>query len=104
MTDIKYSTCRAAYNRYMRNVNFFSWYGLTLMLFPILAAVGGGMWEHNLRNAFCIGSLVLASLLAVYTIIGGCIIGDAISFTEFADIYSRKQTEKAFRKNKKWLI
>lgn len=104
MKDIKYSPCNAAYNRYMRTVRFFSWYGLIFTLFPITAAIGGGMWDANLRNGICIGLLILTFILFVYTIIGGCIIGDAISFEKFAKIYSYEQTEKAIRKNKKWLI
>ena len=71
MKEIKYSPCNAAYNRYMRTIKFFSWYGLTFTLFPITAAIGGGMWDANLRNGICIGLLILTFILFVYTIIGG---------------------------------
>ena len=103
MRDIKYSIMRKRYNHYCKIVNFFSWYGLTFTIWPILAAIGGGMIECGIYNIISIGSAILAVLLLAYTIIGGCIISDKVSFEKFAEYKSYEDTEKAIRKNKKWL-
>ena len=103
MKDIKYSTMRKRYNRYCKIVNFFSWYGLTFMIWALFAVIGGGMIECGIYNIISIGSIVLAISLFAYTIIGGCIIGDKVSFEKFAEYKSYEDTEKAIRKNQKWL-
>lgn len=103
MKDIKYSTMRARYNRYCKVVDFFSWYGATWMLVVFPAAIGGGMFEAGIHNVFSIGCVVLAILMFIYTFIGGCLIGDKVSFEEFAEYKSYEDTEKAIRKNQKWL-
>jgi hypothetical protein len=38
-----------------------------------------------------------------YTFIGGCIVSDKVSFEKFAELKSYEDTEKAIRKNQKWL-
>lgn len=103
MKDIKYSAMRKRYNRYCKVVDFFSWYGLAFMFVAFPAAIGGGMFEAGIHNAFSIGCIVLTILLFIYIIIGGCIIGDKVSFEKFAEYKSYEDTEKAIRKNKKWL-
>ena len=103
MNDIKYSSMRARYNRYCKIVDFFSWYGLAWLFVAFTAAIGGGMLEAGIRNAFSIGCVVLAILMLIYTFIGGCLIGDKVSFEKFAECKSYEDTEKAIRKNQKWL-
>lgn len=103
MKDIKYSSMRARYNRYCKVVDFFSYYGLAWLFVVFPAAIGGGMWESGVRNVVSIGLLVLTALLFIYIFIGGCIIGDKVSFEEFAKYKSFEDTEKAIRKNQKWL-
>jgi len=103
MKDIKYSSMRARYNRYCKIVDFFSWYGLAWLFVAFPAAIGGGMLEAGIHNAFSIGCVVLTVLLFIYIFIGGCIIGDKISFDKFAEYKSYENTEKAIRKNQKWL-
>lgn len=103
MKDIKYSSMRARYNRYCKVVDFFSYYGLAWMFVVFPAAIGGGMWESGIHNVVSIGLLALTALLFIYMFIGGCIIGDKVSFEEFAKYKSFEDTEKAIRKNQKWL-
>lgn len=103
MKDIKYSSMRTRYNRYCKIVDFFSWYGLAFLFVCFPAAIGGGMFEAGIHNAFSISCVVLTILLFIYMIIGGCIIGDKVSFEEFAKYKSYEDTEKAIRKNQKWL-
>ena len=103
MKDIKYSSMRARYNRYCKIVDFFSWYGATWLFVAFPAAIGGGMFEAGIHNAFSIGCVVLAILMFIYTFIGGCLIDDKVSFEKFAECKSYEDTEKAIRKNQKWL-
>lgn len=103
MKDIKYSAMRKRYNRYCKVVDFFSWYGLAFLFVAFPAAISGSMFEAGIHNAFSISCIVLTILLFIYIIIGGCIIDDKVSFEKFAEYKSYKDTEKAIRKNKKWL-
>ena len=103
MKDVKYSTMRKRYNRYCKVVDFFSWYGLAFLTVCFPAAIGGGMFEAGIHNAFSIGCVVLTILMFIYMFIGGCIIGDKVSFETFAEYKSYEDTEKAIRKNRKWL-
>ena len=103
MKDIKYSTMRKRYNRYCKVVDFFSFYGAAFLFVCFPAAIGGGMYEAGIRNAFSTGCIILTILLFIYMFIGGCIIGDKVSFEKFAEYKSYEDTEKAIRKNRKWL-
>lgn len=104
MKNFKYSSLRAKYNRYVKIKRFFSCPMIAWLLIVFPAAIGGGMFEKHIFNFFSIGCVVLALLLVIYIFIGLCFGEDTISYEEYAKNQSYKATEKAIRKNKKWII
>lgn len=104
MKNFKYSSLRAKYNRYVKIKRFFSCPIIAWLLIVFPAAIGGGMFEKHIFNFFSIGCVILALLLVIYIFIGLCFGEDTISYEEYAKNQSYKATEKAIRKNKKWII
>lgn len=104
MKNFKYSPLRAKYNRYIKIKRFFSCPMIAWLLMVFPAAISGGMFEKHIFNFFSIGCAVLFVLLIAYIFIGLCFDENTISYEEYAENQSYKATEKAIRKNKKWII
>lgn len=105
MKSFKYSPLRAKYNRYVKIKRFFSCPMIAWLFIVFPAAIGGGMFEKHIFNFFSIGCVVLALLLVIYIFISICFFCDErMTYEEYAKNQSYKATEKAIRKNKKWII
>lgn len=104
MKNFKYSPMRAKYNRYVKIKRFFSCPMVAWLLMGVPAAISGGLFEKHIFNFLSIGCAILFVLLIAYIFIGLCYDENMISYEDYAKYQSYKATEKAIRKNKKWLI